>query len=89
LGMKALELFCGIGGFAAAVAGSGVEIVGSLDHDQAAIDVYRLNFPGHEAQKRDLEKISSEEVAAYQADLWWLSPPCQPYCGPRRPAGPG
>lgn len=86
MGMKALELFCGIGGFAATVAGSGIEIVGALDHDRAALDVYRLNFPDHCAQKRDLEKITDTELAGFEADLWWLSPPCQPYCtrGARR-----
>ncbi len=86
MAVKALELFCGIGGFAAAVAGSGVQIVGALDIDEAALEVYRLNFPGHDAQQRDLEKISVAELAAFAADLWWLSPPCQPYCirGARR-----
>jgi DNA (cytosine-5)-methyltransferase 1 len=77
--MKALELFCGIGGFAAAVAGSGVKIVGALDHDPTAIAIHRLNFPEHGALKKDLERITVAELAAYGADLWWLSPPCQPY----------
>lgn len=81
MGMRALELFCGIGGFAAAVAGSGVKVVGALDHDQAALDVYRLNFPDHRAEKRDLEKATIDELAGFGAELWWLSPPCQPYCG--------
>jgi site-specific DNA-cytosine methylase len=86
MAVRALELFCGIGGFAAAVTGRGISIVGALDQDPAAIAVYRLNFPGYAAQQKDLEKISAAELAAYDADLWWLSPPCQPYCvrGARR-----
>ena len=80
MAVRALELFCGIGGFAAAVAGSGVEIVGALDHDPTAIATHRLNFPDHGALKKDLERIAAAELAAYGADLWWLSPPCQPYC---------
>lgn len=76
--MKALELFCGIGGFAAA-AGSDIRVVGALDQSPAALAVYRLNFPGHAARQADLEKITAMELAGFAADLWWLSPPCQPY----------
>lgn len=77
--MTALELFCGIGGFAAAVAGTTVRVVGALDQSPAALAVYRLNFPGHDARQVDLERISAAELAAFDAELWWLSPPCQPY----------
>jgi site-specific DNA-cytosine methylase len=77
--LTALELFCGIGGFAAAVAGTGVRIVGALDQSPAALSVYRLNFPGHGASQVDLEKIDAAKLSGYGADLWWLSPPCQPY----------
>ncbi len=77
--LTALELFCGIGGFAAAVAGSAVQVAGALDQSGISLAVYRQNFPGHPAGQADLEKISAEKLAAYAADLWWLSPPCQPY----------
>ncbi len=77
--IRALELFCGIGGFAAAVAGRNVRIVGALDQSREALTVYRLNFPAHHAVQTDLERMSAEELASYHADFWWLSPPCQPY----------
>lgn len=77
--IPALELFCGIGGFAAAAAGLDVRIVGALDQSQEALDVYRLNFPAHRTVQTDLEKITAEELASFHADFWWLSPPCQPY----------
>ena len=82
---RALELFCGIGGFAAA-AGGNVRIVGAFDQDPAALATYRLNFPGHGARSVDLERVSAWELTAGGIDLWWLSPPCQPYCerGARR-----
>ena len=84
--VRALELFCGIGGFAAAAAGRGISIVGALDQDPTALAVYRLNFPEHAARQRDLERTGAAELAAFGADFWWLSPPCQPYCvrGARR-----
>ena len=78
--MRALELFCGIGGFAAAVARLNVRLVGALDTSETALNVYRLNFPHHPARQVDLERISAWQLTALKADLWWLSPPCQPYC---------
>jgi site-specific DNA-cytosine methylase len=78
--LRALEFFCGIGGFAAAVAGWNVEVAGAFDQSAAALAVYRLNFPAHDARQYDLERLTSDEVMIYGADLWWLSPPCQPYC---------
>lgn len=77
--LTALELFCGIGGFAAAVAGTNVQVAAALDQSQVALGVYRLNFPGHDARQADLERIGAAELAGFDADLWWLSPPCQPY----------
>lgn len=84
--LRVLELFCGIGGFAAAVAGANVRIVGAFDQDPAALAAYRLNFPGHGARAVVLERVSAWELTAGGIDLWWLSPPCQPYCerGARR-----
>ncbi len=78
--IRALELFCGIGGFAAAVAVLNVRVVGAFDQSAEALSVYRHNFPGHPAQQADLERISAWELTSAGADLWWLSPPCQPYC---------
>jgi site-specific DNA-cytosine methylase len=75
----ALELFCGIGGFAAAVAGRNVHVVAALDQSREALAVYRLNYPSHRAVQADLERVTEEDLAAYRADFWWLSPPCQPY----------
>ena len=77
--LTALELFCGIGGFAAAVAGTPIRIAAALDQSAVALSVYRLNFPEHDLRQADLEQIRAGELAAYGAELWWLSPPCQPY----------
>ena len=84
--VRALELFCGIGGFAAAVSGWNVQVVGALDQSVEALAVYCRNFPAHPAQQLDLERVNAWQLTAAGADLWWLSPPCQPYCerGARR-----
>ncbi len=77
--IRALELFCGIGGFAAAAAGTNLRVTGAVDQSPAAIEVYRLNFPGHDAWQLNLENVTAEELQVFRADFWWLSPPCQPY----------
>jgi len=79
-GLRALELFCGMGGFAAATAGSNLRVVGAFDQDQAALATYRLNFPDHVTRQVDLGRVSAWELTAGGIDFWWLSPPCQPYC---------
>lgn len=75
--LRVLELFCGIGGFAAALGDAG-EIATAVDIDQVALSVYRHNFP-HVAQAHTIESLPAEWFAEQNADLWWMSPPCQPY----------
>jgi len=77
--IRALELFCGIGGFAAATAGTNIRVAGAVDQSPAALEVYRQNFPGHDAWQLNLENVTAEELQVFGADFWWLSPPCQPY----------
>lgn len=75
--MRALELFCGLGGAAAAL-GSAVDVVAAFDIHLGALAIYRHNFP-HPTHARTLETLPVAELAAFGADLWWLSPPCQPF----------
>ena len=84
--LRAVELFSGIGGFAAAVTRCDVKVMAALDQDTEALSCYHLNFPDHPVRQVDLERISAWELTVTDADLWWLSPPCQPYCerGARR-----
>jgi site-specific DNA-cytosine methylase len=73
---RVLELYCGIGGCAAAL-GESAEVVAALDIDQAALATYRLNFP-HRAEACTLDSLRPTDPRL-RADLWWLSPPCQPF----------
>ena len=77
--MRILELFCGIGGLAAAVAGTDSRVACAMDHDPTVLATYRHNHPEHQASRVDLARITPWELATVGADLWWLSPPCQPY----------
>jgi DNA (cytosine-5)-methyltransferase 1 len=74
---RVLELFCGIGGFAAAL-GSHGKVVAAVDIDRTALDIYARNFP-HPTMARTIDSIPPADYQAWEADLWWLSPPCQPY----------
>lgn len=73
-----LELYCGIGGAAAALP-EGARVVGALDINTKALAVYRQAFPEHPAAAKLIEGLSAGELAGFGADLWWLSPPCQPF----------
>lgn len=75
--LRTIELFCGIGGFAAAARES-VEIVAAIDINQHATQTYLHNFD-HDCQTRSVESVTVEEMGAWNADLWWMSPPCQPF----------
>lgn len=74
--IRALELFSGIGAFAEASAKRSIEVVGAFDQDPRANQTYLLNH-GLKPIARNLDTIAATELPA--AELWWMSPPCQPY----------
>lgn len=76
--MRVLEFFSGIGGFATAI-GRLADAVLAFDIRQAAVDTYRLNFERHRCELRAIESIPHARISTFAADLWWVSPPCQPF----------
>lgn len=74
--MKCLELFAGIGGFAASF--PSLKIVRSVDIDASAARVHQANFK-HPFDVREIAALSVEWFHAQDADAWWLSPPCTPF----------
>lgn len=80
---RVLELYCGIGGCAAALgeaAGPSVFVqpVAAVDINRVALGVYRHNFP-HPVLAAQVESVPLEQLRRWDADLWWMSPPCQPF----------
>ena len=75
--LRVAELYCGIGGCAAAL-GSAAAVVSAVDINRLALDVYRRNFP-HPAAVATIESLAAPTLRDWQADLWWISPPCQPF----------
>ena len=73
---RALELYCGIGGFAKACEALDITIKAAYDQNELAIRCYNFNF-SHKATKFNLEKFN--EKLLDDIDFLWMSPPCQPY----------
>jgi site-specific DNA-cytosine methylase len=75
--LRVLELYCGIGGCTAALDPT-ASIVAAVDVNRTALTCYRHNF-GHPTTTATIESLSSATLESWQADLWWMSPPCQPF----------
>jgi tRNA (cytosine38-C5)-methyltransferase len=76
--VRVLELFSGIGGLAAAL-GPDDTVVAAVDHDRDAQRVYAANFPNHRREVKNLAPVKPAWLASFEADLWWMSPPCAPH----------
>ncbi len=72
-----LELYCGIGGCAAAL-GDAADVTAAVDVNRLALGVYGYNFP-HRRVPALVESIAVDRLRPWGADLWWMSPPCQPF----------
>lgn len=53
-------------------------MVAAIDHDLYAHQTYTANFD-HPALRLNLVSVKPARLAGFGADLWWLSPPCQPF----------
>ena len=66
--------------------GASVTALASIDNSEVANAVYLANYPDENASgvlmRRNVEHLSSVETLDARfggADVWTLSPPCQPY----------
>ena len=79
-----IDLFCGCGGFSYGLEKSGLNIIGSVDFWDRAIESYQKNMPNHKALCKDLTKYSPEEFHKEigldkSIDIIAGSPPCQAF----------
>lgn len=79
--LKVVEFYAGIGGFHFALKESGVggEIVASIDINTNTTKVYSLNFPHTSHCNWNICGLTVEELDRLEADVFFLSPPCQPF----------
>jgi len=84
--MRAVEFFCGIGGFAAALGNRGAVAL-AIDQNPLALKAYRRNFPETPLLNKVVQSVDEAALARLNADLWWASPPCQPFTAKGRQRG--
>ncbi|KAI9495155.1 cytosine(38)-C(5)-methyltransferase-like protein [Zychaea mexicana] len=79
--LKMLEFYSGIGGmhYAATLADWDFEVVKAFDINNVANDIYKHNFGPKTVGQRQIEALTLEYYDKVAADIWTMSPPCQPY----------
>ena len=77
-GIRAIDLFCGIGGNSQAARQAGIEVVAGFDKWELATKVYKDNFPNAVVFNQCLEKtrISPVKKKIGEIDLILASPEC-------------
>ena len=81
--VRAVDLFCGIGGLTYGLAEAGVKVEAGIDNDPSCQAIYTQNNQGAEFLHADIRNLAPEQIAEhYQgADLRVLAgcAPCQPF----------
>jgi len=78
--VRAIDLFCGTGGFSRGAHAAGFEVVAAFDKDAILSSSFRENFPGTNLVLTDLSNASGSnllEAAGGDVDLIFGGPPCQ------------
>ncbi|CAM8895319.1 unnamed protein product [Rhodiola kirilowii] len=77
---RALEFYSGIGGLRYSLERARVSatVVEAFDINDMANDVYEHNF-GHRPFQGNIQTLTAADLDLYEAHVWLLSPPCQPY----------
>ncbi|GJJ71332.1 tRNA (cytosine38-C5)-methyltransferase [Entomortierella parvispora] len=78
---RVLEFYSGIGGmhYAFNESGHSGEIVQAFDINTTANEVYAHNHGKKQLSQRNIEAVPIELYDQKNADVWLMSPPCQPY----------
>ena len=81
--LNAVDLFCGLGGASIGLQSAGVNVIGAIDVDQEALDVYQNNPVEVEPFQADLKDVTFQQIADHygfqkrDVDLVVGCPPCQ------------
>jgi tRNA (cytosine38-C5)-methyltransferase len=80
--LKVLEFYSGVGGWHYALSASSLSgrcaVVGAFELNPNANAVYAHNFDVKPRQC-NIEKLRLAELEAFDAEMWVMSPPCQPF----------
>jgi len=72
--VKLIDLFCGAGGLSLGMQMAGHEVVAAYDHDESAIETYRLNLGDH-AHVADIRTLIGDDLPDCDGIIG--GPPCQ------------
>lgn len=78
--MRAIDFFCGTGGFSRGAHAAGFEVAAAFDIDPILTSSFARNFPNTKLVLADISKLTREEVlehAGGKVDLIFGGPPCQ------------
>ena len=84
-GYRVLEFYSGLGGWTCALQGSKIdnqyEVLSAFDLNTIANEVYRINNHGGTLtpNPRSIDQLTAWGLDQYQANVWLMSPPCQPF----------
>ena len=93
--MKAIDLFCGVGGLTQGLRRAGWDVVLGIDVDPSVGETYRRNNPGTRFVAADLKSITDDDIRVLagtiqrQELLLAGCAPCQPFSKQRRRYGLG
>jgi len=81
-----VEFYAGVGGWSMALAqalqkcasGRRLERLASLDHSDLCLQVLEHNNPSKE-RPFSIEKLTLQQIQEWNANVWCMSPPCQPH----------
>eukprot|EP00930_Biecheleria_cincta_P055823 TRINITY_DN42080_c0_g1_i1.p1 TRINITY_DN42080_c0_g1~~TRINITY_DN42080_c0_g1_i1.p1 ORF type:complete len:441 (-),score=86.93 TRINITY_DN42080_c0_g1_i1:22-1344(-) len=79
--LKVVEFFAGIGGMRAATLESGLQlkVIAAYEVSDLCKQAYHHNYGKEDWRVKTIERIPDEELDALRADVWLMSPPCQPF----------
>ena len=79
--LRVSEFYSGIGGMHYALINSGIdaEVVAAFDINTTANHVYRANFPNTPLCQRNINGVTVEYIEQLKANMFVMSPPCQPF----------
>jgi len=80
--LKVLDLFCGCGGLSFGFEQAGFECLLGVDHDQAALETFKLNHPNADSLNADLSSdktidLICDKIKGRTVDVIIAGPPCQ------------
>lgn len=79
--INVVEFYSGIGGmhYALQYADIDANVVSAYEINTTANAVYKHNFPNTKVSQNNIEAVAIADLEKLNADLWTMSPPCQPF----------